>query len=165
MRRSPRSPASLARFISGENAHNSYPGRLEIKIKKSRGSDGRKAAEERPGRASVDPHLRRFLAQMMSRDDRFTSAIVRHVCGVRSLCKSCSSDRSAASLVSRERVEWRASGCEREGGREASPSELQMGRQVKKKKSNYENNLLLIQIIGWFKDKPIMWKEWRPKLF
>lgn len=50
----------------------------------------------------------------MSRGDRLflnaplTSAIVRHVCGVRSLGKSCSG-QSAASLAYSERVERRSS--------------------------------------------------------
>lgn len=70
------------------------------------GSDARRATDDRL--CNSNPTRGVFLwAQMMSHDDRFTSAIVRHVCGVRSLCKSCSG-QSAASLVCSERVEWRS---------------------------------------------------------
>lgn len=52
-------------------------------------------------------------ARVMSRGDRFTSAIVRHVWGVRSLCKSCSG-QSAASLAYSERASERETDSERE---------------------------------------------------
>lgn len=112
MRESPRSPALLARFISRENAHNSYPGVLQ--------NGGSEATEERPSWS--DPQAAAWFvffflspeAPMMSRGDSLflnaplTSAIVRHVCGVRSLGKSCSG-QSAASLAYSERVERRSS--------------------------------------------------------
>ena len=42
MRVSPRSPALLAQFISEENAHNSYPGVSERRLRRE-GSDGGEA--------------------------------------------------------------------------------------------------------------------------
>lgn len=79
MRESPRSPALLAQFISEENAHNSYPGVFKLEGP-TRGRRPRRGCAIR-----VPPAVCSWGLPMMSRGDRFTSAIVRHVCGVRSL--------------------------------------------------------------------------------
>lgn len=59
----------------------------------------------------------------MSHDDRFTSAIVRHVCGVRSLCKSCSGQRAQRVWCKvSESIDERVDGSRRGGASDWSQS-------------------------------------------
>lgn len=79
----------------------------------------------------------------------FTSPIVRHVCGVRSLCKSCSG-QSAASLVYSEQVEWRSSRWRQRGG-----ASLRTLNQTLQEQGLCHHQMIVFYKIGWPKEQGI----------
>lgn len=124
MRESPRSPALLAQFISEENAPNSYPGVFKRWVRCEESGRRRCCAVQNP---SCGVFLE---APGMSRGDRFASAIVRHVCGVRGVS-------AKVALVRAQRV-WRTV-------RKSTDERVDGGNEEKHRSRGSKTNAPLLQ--------------------